>query len=315
MPEPRARRACGIVRAVAAALAVCVGVAGFCGVGLAQAGLVPAGEGAAATLETADGPRTYRIFAPTTADAAPEAPALVVVLHGNGGDGAQIAAVSGFDAVAAREGFVVAYPDGLRGSWNYVRGIPGYPEAPDDAAFLRALVARVQAERGADPARTYVVGYSNGGFMAQRLLCEAPEAFAGAVSVSAAGFAGLERLCEGAPPRSLALMHGTLDENVPWDGLPVSAPGGAVLITWPVATTFAWWAERAACATPAARAELPPDPALRVSSVVVLRLDRCGGGQALALYALVGGGHAWPRGATFDGARQAWRFLAGAAPQ
>ena len=291
------------------ARAACVGLALACGVVVAQPQPAPA-EAPPHVLDTAAGPRTYRLTVPPSATERETRPPLVVVLHGNGGTGVRIAGWSAFDAEAERNGFVVAYPDALRGAWNYVRGIPGYPETPDDTAFLRSLVARVHADQGTDPHRTFVVGYSNGGFMAQRLLCEAAGDFAGAVAVSAAGFAGLEGLCATAPPRSLALMHGTADTNVPWDGLPVDVPGGTVLITWPVPTTFAWWAERAGCRPPAVRTERPRDAGLGATSIAILELDDCAGGHRVALVALVGGGHAWPRGATFDGAREAWRFLA-----
>ena len=261
------------------------------------------------TLATEEGPRSYLVTVPASATESDEPPSLVVVLHANGGTGARVAATTRFDEEAERHGFVVAYPSAVNGTWNYVRGIPGYPEAPDDTAFLRALVEHLRAELGTDPGRTYAVGYSNGGFMAQRLLCEAPDVFAGAVSVAAAGFAGMEEICETGPPRSLALIHGTADRNVPWDGLPVEVPGGTVLITWPVPTTFAWWAERAGCEPSPVRTERPRDVELRVASITLLELRNCTGGHRVALMALVGGGHGWPRGATFDAAREAWRFL------
>ena len=297
---------------LAAAWAAWAVLALACGVVVAQPQPDPA-EPPSHVLDTAEGPRTYRLTVPrsTTEQGAPSP--LVVVLHGNGGTGARIAEGSAFGVEALRQGFVVAYPDALGGTWNYVRGIPGYPETPDDTAYLRSLVAHVHAQQGTDPARTFVVGYSNGGFMAQRLLCEAPAVFAGAVAVSAAGFAGLDELCPAGPARSIALMHGTADTNVPWDGLPVEVPGGTVLITWPVPTTFAWWAERNGCRPPAVRSERPRDARLRASSITLLELGDCAGGHRVALIALVGGGHAWPRGVSFDGAREAWRFLASVA--
>lgn len=256
-------------------------------------------------IHTPEGARSVLVYAPE----GPERRPLVVVLHGNGGSGAGIASLTGFVELASREGFVVAFPDGPSGTWNYVQGIPGYPTEPDDAAALLAVTAALEAASGTDPDRRYVVGYSNGGFMAQRLACVAPHAFAGFVSVAAGGFAGLDALCPGDAAVSIALVHGTADTNVPWGGLPVEVPGGTVHLTWPIPTTFAWWAERAACSPPALRSVLPGDPELGVDEVIVFTLASCAGERTVALFGLRGGGHAWPAGEAFDAAEAAWRFL------
>ena len=47
---------------------------------------------------------------------------LLVVLHGSGGSGAEMAAVSGFDTLASRDGFVVAFPDDVARTWADGRG-------------------------------------------------------------------------------------------------------------------------------------------------------------------------------------------------
>src|SRR6185437_8764091 len=60
------------------------------------------------TIDTKDGARTAIVVHPTTAP--PNAP-LVVMLHGGFGSGKQAEAAYGWDDEAAREGFVVAYPN------------------------------------------------------------------------------------------------------------------------------------------------------------------------------------------------------------
>ena len=271
---------------------------------------------AAHVVAAPEGDRAVAVYAPAAAVEAAEAlPALVLVLHGNGGSGMALAEATRFAELAAHEGFVAAFPDGLGGSWNYVRGVPGYPADPDDAAFLTGLAHELEGLYGTDPQRRYVVGYSNGGFMAQRLACDAPDVFAAFVAVAAGGFAGLDAICPTAVPASVALMHGTADDNVPWDGLPVEVPGGVVHITWPIPTTFAWWAERADCTLPAARTELAGNPAAGIDDVIVFSLEDCANGRVVALYGLRGGGHAWPTDwgldsrSGFDATRAAWAFL------
>src|SRR5436853_42181 len=87
------------------------------------------------------------------------APALVLVLHGAGGWAQGFARHTGFSRVAEREGFVVAYPQGLERRWNDGRG-NGTPH--DDVGFVRALVDTLQRELGVDQRRIYATGISNG---------------------------------------------------------------------------------------------------------------------------------------------------------
>src|SRR5687767_15254331 len=69
------------------------------------------------TLEVSGRTREYLVYAPARR---PPAPALVVAFHGSmGSPGAmRIASGYGFDRLADRHGFVVAYPQGHDGNWN-----------------------------------------------------------------------------------------------------------------------------------------------------------------------------------------------------
>ena len=76
----------------------------------------PAAESGTRTVtctRTATAPRSCT----DRASAAAGAP-LVVVLHGARGTAADMRANLGWDALADREGLVVAYPDGLDRTWN-----------------------------------------------------------------------------------------------------------------------------------------------------------------------------------------------------
>src|SRR5262245_27773676 len=61
--------------------------------------------------------RQYLLYAP----AAPNG-SLVLVFHGGGQTAAVIRRISGFDALADRERFIVAYPQAFERSWNDGRG-------------------------------------------------------------------------------------------------------------------------------------------------------------------------------------------------
>ena len=95
---------------------------------------------------------------------------LVVALHPSFSSGASFQSSSGWDAVANAHGAVVVYPNGgnaagTQGSFSWNSWEFG-GQAPDDAGFLSALIARMHADFGTNPCRTYMTGFSNGAMMA-----------------------------------------------------------------------------------------------------------------------------------------------------
>src|SRR5262245_25377092 len=121
---------------------------------------------------TVDGvQRSYRLHVPSGLDAARAAP-LVLVFHGGGGTPEQIERESRFSELADRAGFVVAYPEGHRRSWNDGRGsdaVAAQRDGVDDVAFVRALIDAVSAQRRIDAKRIYATGISNGAMMSHRV--------------------------------------------------------------------------------------------------------------------------------------------------
>jgi polyhydroxybutyrate depolymerase len=160
--------------------------------------------------------RTYHVYAPQRR--APS-PALVVVLHGGFGTGAQAEAAYHWDALADRDGFVVLYPDGLKRAWN-AGDCCGEPRARgvDDVAFIEAAIRATQRAYATDPARLYVTGISNGGMMTYRLACESALPIAAVAPVAAT----LSIACEHPQRVSVFHIHGLADRNVPIGGGPGS---------------------------------------------------------------------------------------------
>jgi poly(3-hydroxybutyrate) depolymerase len=137
-------------------------------------------------------------------------PAMVVV-HGLDSDPADAARSTGFDRLSDRDGVLVAYPEGVRDSFN--AGLccgPAVTHGVDDVAFL-ADVIRDLRRRGAG--RVSVAGFSNGGMMAYRLGCERPELVATVGVV--AGTLEIPR-CRG--PITALHFHGDDDTSVPYRG-------------------------------------------------------------------------------------------------
>ncbi|GLS17629.1 hypothetical protein GCM10007874_06440 [Labrys miyagiensis] len=158
--------------------------------------------------------------------------ALVIVLHGGLGNAQRIAsrqAESGLnmDAVAERNGFIVAYLDGTPvtrrfGSqflgWNAGGGCCGMSAVNnvDDVAYIKGAVAALASRYGIDRTRIYGIGHSNGAIMAQRLACET-HLFAAVVAIS--GPLNLQvSSCPAARGTRILALHGANDQNVPVAG-------------------------------------------------------------------------------------------------
>ena len=236
--------------------------------------------------------RSYVLYEP---DAVDEPAPLVLVLHSRFGDGQRMAEFTGFNEIAEREGFIAVYPDGLDGEWNYVRGIPGYPNTHDDTAFLIALVDHIAASYSVDLSRVYVTGFSNGGFMVQRVACENPTRFAAFASVAGAGFGGMRGVClqPGIETAPMLLINGTADNNVLWEGTGFTRDGQTIYVTYPIPQTLAYWGEFNGCQAEAETSDVRPSGNSPDTSVRFLTLD-CPADASVVLVGVIGGGHNWP---------------------
>ena len=281
MPGPRP------VQTLLLVIAGCLGLAGAlagCGarapIGPVPAGsaVVPAGS-SAGTINSGGRTRTYRVYRPASLPSGEDVP-LVVFLHGGFGDGAQAEQSYGWDQAADRGSFVVVYPDGVGRAWNggTCCGAPTRQDV-DDVGFVRALVARLQAELPIDPTRIYATGISNGGILDYRLACET-DIFAAIGPDSATMLVP----CTAPSQTSIIAIHGTADNRVPYDGGPGSGVGH---VDGPsVPAVIARWQAIDGCAPSTTSA----------SGAVTTSLAGCPDGRAVELVTIDGAGHQWPGG-------------------
>jgi polyhydroxybutyrate depolymerase len=242
-------------------------------------------------LEFGGALRTYRLHLPPAARS-DRPPPLVMVFHGDGSTGGQIAAGTQMDAAADRWGFVAAYPDALHQHWNDDLLPDG--RHPDDVGYIRALIARLAAERGIDRKRVYAAGFSNGGFFVQRLACEMTGELAAIGAVAGTMSAELAARCAPAAPISVLMIQGTLDPFVPYDGGPAPETTGEPDLSAPE-TVRRWLATDRCAGTPP-----PPSAGRKLPGSAGPELRRwawgpCAEGTEVVLYDVIGGGHAWPR--------------------
>jgi polyhydroxybutyrate depolymerase len=234
---------------------------------------------------TVDGrERSYRVHVPE--EATGRLP-MVLVLHGGGGNGEQVARQTRMSAAADEAGFVAVYPNGTGRtsllSWNAGNCCSyAHREGVDDVAFMSTLLDEVLAEYPVDPARVYATGMSNGAMMSYRLACELSDRIAGIAPV--AGALNVTP-CTPSGPVAVLAVHGTADQAVPYDGGPPTRtmPGNETWTNTSVADSIGFWAAHNGCQPPTERRDGP---------VTVATYDGCD----VVLYTVEDGGHTWPGG-------------------
>ena len=263
--------------------------------------------------------REYILYVPSAYDGTTPYP-LVFALHGGLGDGGMMYRSTSFKELADKEQFIVVYPSGLKRGWSDGRGVnSSAADGVDDVAFLVALLDHIEAQYNIDPNRVYTTGISNGGFMSQRLLCDASDRFTAGVIVTAAMTTFLHETCHPSEPVAIMYINGTDDPAVPYDGGMVVSDRGEVIST---DNSVNWWVEANNCeAEPAETSTLDDDPNDKTSIETSVYSD-CDAGMDVVLLKVVGGGHHWPGDVQYlpksiigiptkeiRGAETAWEFM------
>ncbi|MBO0871434.1 MAG: polyhydroxybutyrate depolymerase, partial [Micromonosporaceae bacterium] len=212
---------------------------------------------------------------------------LVVVLHGALGDGRQAETSYGWDAEADRGGFVVAYPDGYKRTWDASPACcgPAAAQHVDDVAFISALVATISGQLPIDPDRVFATGISNGGLLDYRLACDT-RLFAAIGPDSAT----MINPCPSPAPLSVIHVHGTADLTIPYQGGPGRRDNGGTgrvpigIDGPPIPTLNATWRATDHCGQPTVSTRGP----------VTTSVATCPDGRAVELVTIAGAGHQWP---------------------
>jgi polyhydroxybutyrate depolymerase len=218
---------------------------------------------------------------------------LLVLLHGLGASGKALLEVAPFRALAARRRFSLVAPDGATDSkgrrfWNASGACCDFDKTgTPHVAELRALLESAVESPAVDPKRVFVLGYSNGGFMAHRLACEVP-GIAGIVSIAGAGPSEGEPC---APPAPVAVLqiHGDADQVIRYEG--GRALGRADLTPHPSALeTVSAWAARDGCkGKPAGASAIDLDDKIDGAETLVTRFPGCT--RPVELWTVRGAGH------------------------
>ena len=290
------------------------------------------------------GARRYQLYKPPGAKRAERLP-LVVMLHGCTQDAHAMAASSRMNRIAARERFMVLYPEqdrmsNLQGCWNWFDTRNGRAQREADA--IGAAINQVCLTQPVDPDRIAIAGFSAGAGMATLLATRQPARFkavimhsgiAPGVAHSSATALSAMRGRRAAGPFSplagaeslpaLLAIQGTADSVVApsngasavqrWAAHAQAQPGAGVSATLGAGITAKAGAKAVVKAA-------PPRTVQRGNRRSATLTDYCIGARIVATLCEVNGlGHAWSGGAPGlpysdptgpDASRMVWAFAA-----
>lgn len=238
------------------------------------------------------GDRPVEVIEPSSLMPGQKAP-LILLLHGYGVSGLVEEVYMGLRPLAEAKGFFYAFPTGTvdaKGSywWNST----GDTAEVDDTAYLIGLIDEIVARYPVDPKRIFLVGHSNGGFMAYRLACEHADKIAAIASL--AGGMWLPPIsCQPAEPVAIVQIHGTTDETVLYEGSMIGPVEGMPGYKAAQTTVEAWAAQNGCSSTPdLSQPPLDLEATIAGAETAVERYaDGCKAGASAELWSIAGGKH------------------------
>lgn len=251
----------------------------------------PAGDSRLLSIDVDGVERKYFVL-PALGLGPDERAALLVVLHQDVGSAREIQKDLNLDGLR-RKGVTLAYPAGIGGSWNAGRCCNiALQRGVDDVAFVNAVLDDVGRYTPVDRDRRALLGYSGGGMLMYRLLCESRPDLVAAVEVSGS----LEVDCDdGLRVPDLLAIHGEKDGSI---GLTTSRYVNHLKMSpRSVDETATAIGEKAGC---------EPRRTSTLNGIDLWRYTGCRGGANVEFQIVPDAGHGWE---DIQGAPRATAFL------
>jgi polyhydroxybutyrate depolymerase len=248
-------------------------------------------------------PRPVNLYIPSSYSGQTSVP-LVVLLHYYSGSGQAQEDYMHFRPWAEARGFLYCYPDStIDGAgnqfWNATDAAADFwNTGVDDAGYLRSLIEEIGRQFAVDRKRVYLIGHSNGGFMAYRMACQSSDLIASIAVLAGETFLDPSR-CQ--PTERVNILHiqGTADDNVPYAGgaatttSPTFPTAGNLPAAPGALLTIQYWAGYNGAGNPVT----DPGPSIDLDldlpglDTVVTRYTNSPPGGAVELWTIQGGSH------------------------
>jgi len=236
--------------------------------------------------------RVVNLFLPTSSSiSSPKG--LVILLHSYGGTGKQIDGYLQFKNIAKDASLIYVTVEGTKdGSgkqfWNATPSCCNFAKKQiDEADFFKKLITEIEKQNAIDPLRIFIVGHSNGGFMAHSLACSLSPTIAGIISIAGEQFMNPSD-CQPNSVVNILQIQGLADQIVPYSG------GNLGLAPFPSAEeTVKIWATKNRCDLSKLTTKEVPSLVSGIPQVSSLtkRYEGCPIGGSVELWVIPGAGH------------------------
>jgi polyhydroxybutyrate depolymerase len=168
------------------------------------------------------GERPAKVYVPKAHTSQKKWP-LLLLLHGFTASGGLQNLYMGISNQVNKQGVILVTPDGNKDKaglqyWNATPACCDFGNSGvDDVAYLTSLIDEAIATYNADPKRVYLLGHSNGAFMAYRMACDRADKITAIASLAGATFLD-DSKCKPSQAVNVLQIHGTLDPVVGYLG-------------------------------------------------------------------------------------------------
>jgi len=269
--------------------------------------------------------RRYKFYTPKGAEQLEGERPLVLVIHGGGStDRGMIKLTKNrWHELADKHGFYVAYPNAAhKKTWDFGEGkiSERLKKRVDDLAYFERVIDEVSSRVNIDQRRVFATGISRGGQASFFLACNLSERIRAVAPVAMGLPAFMVNECETGPPVAVAIMNGTKDPQVPFNGGEITVFRKQRGVVLSASDTVKLWRTRNGCMnTPSTVHSI--DESNDNTSVEISSWVECSGAPVW-FFKIINGGHTWPGGLQYlsprivghtsydiDGSKEAWRFF------
>lgn len=269
--------------------------------------------------------RRYKLYTPKNASALEGTRPLVLVIHGGGSTDRGMIRLTKtrWHTLADQHGFYVAYPNAaVDKTWDFGEGkiSDELDERVDDLEYFNRVIDHVSARAQIDQNRVFATGISRGGQASYFLACNLSHRVRAVMPVAMGLPEFMIDECEASPPVAIAIMNGTADPQVPFEGGEITVFRKKRGVVLSAKESIALWSRKNGCLGTAAGTQ-DFDREGDETFVKATSWSDCLSAP-VTFFEVVNGGHTWPGGRQYlsprivgytsydiDAADEAWRFF------
>jgi len=268
--------------------------------------------------------RRYKLYSPANVNHFNSPRPLVLVIHGGGSTDRGMIKLDRerWKTLADEHGFFVAYPNAVNKLWDFGEGniSNNLKKRVNDLAYFRRVINDISRRKQIDQTRIFATGISRGGQSSYYLACNMPERIRPVMPVAMSLPEFMQDDCVQGPPVGIAIMNGTADPQVPYEGGWITVFRKKRDIVLSTDETLALWRARNGC-TDSKKSDEHIDKPGDNTSVTITEWSTCSGAPVKS-FRVNNGGHTWPSGLQYlpvrlvgetsrdiNASDQAWKFF------